>query len=139
MDTLQAAFETACGKFNGSNLDSLSEPDRVLVTIWGLEAEVNNGGVDQYYLNGAGDQAFFAPVALSLIGANQMAAIVKEANAAFGAAGPPPDWQLRRERLLGLTGREAGLWDRLDGEFYEYPDDIAALLTAYLRAHGLDV
>ena len=29
----------------------LSEPERVFVAIWTLEADVNNGGFDQYFVN----------------------------------------------------------------------------------------
>jgi hypothetical protein len=62
--------------FDGDNFDRLNRVDQVLVTMWGLEAEVNNGGFDQYYFNGAGNQAFFAPEALRAIGAHPMASIV---------------------------------------------------------------
>jgi hypothetical protein len=75
-------------RFNGENFECLAARDRVLVTIWGLEAEVNNGGFDQYYFNGAGNQAFFAPEALRLIGASRMAEVVARANAVFGPEGP---------------------------------------------------
>src|SRR5512142_287356 len=85
---IEAAFEEALSRFDGDNFDLLSLTDQVLVTIWGLEADVNNGGFDQYYFNGSGDQAFFAPQALRLVGAHRMAAIVANANAVFGPDGP---------------------------------------------------
>ena len=129
------AFDQALEIFDGSNFDALSEPHKVLVTIWGLEADVNNGGFDQYYFNGSSDQAFFAPAALSLIGADQMADIVRRANAAFGADGPPRTRTDRQGRLFQISGQP---WDQLDTAFYRYPDDISALLIAYLRQHGYD-
>ena len=137
MDTLLAAFNAALGRFDGSNFDQLSETDQVLITIWGLEAEVNNGGFGQYYFNGAGDQAFFAPTALSLIGASKMAGITAEANAAFGSGGPPRQPAERDAFLDRIKGTTS--WDDLDRASYEYPDDINALLVAYLRRHGVDV
>jgi uncharacterized protein DUF4375 len=128
---LSEAFEDACSRFTGSNFASLSARDQVLVTIWGLEADVNNGGFNQYYFNGSGDQAWFAPTALRRIGAHQMAAIAERANASFGEAGPPRDADERQSALFRITDASEGAWDQLDQEFYAYPDDIAALLVAH--------
>ena len=109
----------------------MSARDQILVTIWGLEADVNNGGFDQYYFNGSGDQAWFAPTALRSIGAHRMADIAERANALFGEAGPPPDSDERQSALFRITDANEGAWDQLDREFYAYPDDIAALLVAH--------
>lgn len=53
--SVEAACSEALSTFDGENFERLSLRRRVLVAIWGLEAEVNNGGFDQDYLNGAGD------------------------------------------------------------------------------------
>jgi hypothetical protein len=130
---LPSEFEAALRRFADTSFDQL---DRILVTIWGIEAEVNNGGFDQYYFNGAGDQAFFAPDALRAIGALRMSDIASRANAKFGRGGPPGDRDQRHDRLFEIAPRDAdvGPWDQLDGEFLDYPDDIAALLIQFLRA-----
>lgn len=128
---LSEAFQDSCSRFNGNNFASLSERDQILVTIWALEAEVNNGGFDQYYYNGAGDQAWFAPSALRSIGAHRMASIADRANAMFGKAGPPTDPNERGSALLHITEKNAGAWEQLDREFYAYPDNIGALLVAH--------
>lgn len=130
--TLQQAFEAACARFNGDNFGQLPESDRVLITIWGLEAEVNDGGFDQYYFNGAGAQARHAPAALRRIGAEAMATIVERANALFGVQGPPEDDVARQEALFALTTVKEGPWEDLDRLFYAYPDDISTLLEQYL-------
>ena len=130
--TLQQAFEAACTKFTGHNFDQLTEAERVLVAIWGLEAEVNNGGFDLYYFNGAGAQARHAPPALRKIGAHAMAEIVERANSLFGEQGPPEDDHLRREALRALTHANKAEWDDLDRSFYAYPDDVSGLLEQYL-------
>lgn len=75
MKFLDEAFDCACSRYSGSNFDQLDEVDKILVTIWGLEGDVNNGGFDQYYFNSSGDLAFYAPVALRRIGALKMAKI----------------------------------------------------------------
>jgi hypothetical protein len=132
---VEAAFERALSRFDGNNFERLTTAEQVLVTIWGLEAEVNNGGFDQYYFNGAGDLAFFAPQALRLIGAHRMADIVARANAVFGPDGPARAHRARQaQRDLVAPDDHDGPWDRLDEEFYEYPDDIGALLVGFVRA-----
>jgi hypothetical protein len=134
MDSLRAAFETACARFTESNFDELDEVDRVLVTIWGLEAEVNNGGFEQFYFNSAGDLAFFAPTALRLIGANRMADIALQANAILGPDGPARSRTARQAQvfLVAPLGGDPDPWDELERAFLEYPDDISELLTRYL-------
>ena len=136
MIDLDAEFEAACGRpHEGSAFDVLPQRDKILIAIWGPEADVNNGGFHQYYFNGSGDQAFFAADALESIGARQMAAIVREANAEFGADGPARDRDSRQQQLEKLTESEEEIFDPLDRRFYEYPDDIAALLIVYLEGH----
>lgn len=134
MIDLDAELERACSKpHEGSAFDVLPRRDKILITIWGLEADVNNGGFDQYYFNGSGDQAFFAVDALEEIGARNMAAIVREANAKFGANGPARDPNTRQRQLLQVTASGEDVFDALDRRFCDYPDDIAALLIAFLE------
>lgn len=128
---LTEAFEDAYSRFTGNNFELLSVRDQILVTIWGLEADVNNGGFDQYYFNGAGNLAWFAPTALKSIGAHQMASIVARANAMFGETGPSQDPDTRELALLEITDADEEAWEELDRKFYAYPDDIAALLVAH--------
>ena len=138
MKFLNEAFDRACSRYIGSNFDQLDEVDKILVTIWGLEGDVNNGGFDQYYFNSSGDLAFYAPVALRRVGAHQMAKITDDANKLFGPKGPARNTDERAAQLLSIAPNGSALnpWDELDRAFYSYPDDIAALLTAFLQVHG---
>jgi len=83
---LSDAFEAACGRHCDVGFEDLSEIDRILVSIWALEADVNNGGFHQYYFNSSGDTAHYAPAALRAIGAPIMACIVDKANPCSGQA-----------------------------------------------------
>jgi len=130
---LSAAFEAACSRTQGTVFEDLSEIDRILVTIWALEGDVNNGGFHQYYYNSSGDTAYYAPTALCAIGATVMAGIVEKANSLFGPSGPPPSGDAREEALLALTISQE-IWDSLDRQFYAYPEDISALLEQFLEA-----
>jgi hypothetical protein len=138
MKFLDEAFARACGRYSGSNFDQLDEADKVLVTIWSLEGDVNNGGFDQYYFNSSGDLAFYAPIALRSIGAHQMAKITDDANELFGPEGPARNPNEREAQLLAIAPNcsTSNPWDELDRAFYSYPDDISMLLTGFLQAHG---
>ncbi|MBI2393459.1 MAG: DMP19 family protein [Deltaproteobacteria bacterium] len=115
--------------------EELTEVERVIATVWALEADVNNGGFDQFFFNSSGDLAFFAPKALSIIGAPSTAMIVARANALFGAGGPPRERGLRQAQLAALQGAEERL-EELDVEFYEYLDDLTALMHRYISANA---
>jgi hypothetical protein len=131
--THEQLIDAALSRFDGNNFEGLSEIDQLLITIWGLEADVNNGGFDQYYFNSYGDFALKAPAALRKIGATTMASIVEAANAIFGANGPPADRNSRQDALFAISDAKDGAWEALDRQFWAYPDDIAVLLQNYLQ------
>jgi Domain of unknown function (DUF4375) len=109
---IEDAFAQACGRFHGTNFSQLDDIDKMLVTIFGLEAEVNNGGFGQYYFNAAGDQAGFAVDALQGIGDHHMAVIVSRANAVFVPDGPAPLCDVRQgQLLLRESGDTQDPWD----------------------------
>ncbi len=132
---LKKAFERACARSAEVPFDSLSEPEKVLVSLWAIEAEVNNGGFHQFFFNSSGGCAFFAPTALRILGAPQMAHLAERANSVFGPAGPPRDWDARQEALLALGEAEQALLEELDLAFQAYPEDLALLGEAYAAEH----
>ena len=112
--------------------EKLSEPEQVFRTIWELEADVNNGGFAQYYLNSSGDTAWFAPAALEQIGAKQASQIVAKANALFPSSTPPA---ARRKRIKQLDKIDEDLFEPFDDQFMSYPDNLTDLLHAYVVSH----
>ncbi|WP_237229214.1 DMP19 family protein [Rubinisphaera sp. JC750] len=126
-----AAFE----RLAKSGYAELDLVDRVLICVWSLEGEVNNGGFDQYYFNTSGDWAFDTPNALLAIGATHTAKIVRRANALFGNSGPSSDSTVRQQQLDALGESAQAELDSLDGEFYRYDDDLSTLLAAYVAKH----
>lgn len=110
-----------------------------MAAIWTLEADVNNGGFDQYYLNSSGDHAWYAPRALEAVGAATIASIVTEANAVFGADGPPADRDARLEALEALEPEARQRWGELDERFFEYPDDLTGCLYAFVQANSAQI
>ena len=113
-------------------IDALTPPERVFLCVWNLEAEVNNGGFEQFFTNSAGDNAAETPSALRQIGAAQAAAIVEEAKSVFHSAAPPADRDDRTEALAQLGESATNALNALDARFYEYPDNLEALLRQFV-------
>ena len=133
---LIAVSELVFSAIEGRRFEDLTEAERVIATVWRVEAEVNNGGFDQFFFNSSGDTVFYAEAALESIGAKKMAKIVARANAVFGADGPPRDRDLRQERLLALSESVSSKLNALDNEFYKYPDAVSTLLHDYITANA---
>ena len=130
---IESLTDTALKKLWDAGFSTLDARDQLLVTIWGLEADVNNGGFDQYYGNSYGDQAKEAPRALRLVGANRMADLVETANAQFGHDGPSENIDERQTRLEEIRQTAVAVWEPLEQEFWSYPDDISQLLRSHLE------
>jgi hypothetical protein len=113
-------------------VEGLSAAERVFLCVWNLEAEVNNGGFEQFFMNSAGDNAAETPSALRQIGAPQVAAIAHEANSVFGPSGPPADRDERATALERLGGPAKDALSSLDARFYKYPDNLEALLRQFV-------
>lgn len=115
---------------------SPAERASLLVLLLGIQ--VFNGGFRQFYYNADGTDPIETPAALRLIGAEEHAALVDEANACFGPEGPPADTTARRAAIeaLGETARRR--WGELDLLYYKLSDDLEALLRGYIRSHRDD-
>jgi len=62
---------------------SWNKPRQAIYTIWLLEAEVNNGGFNQFYFNQSKQYYKLLPDALKLIGAPRFAELTQKANDTF--------------------------------------------------------
>jgi hypothetical protein len=130
------ATQRALERLNAHGFESLVLQEKTLAAIWALEGEVNNGGFDQFFFNSAGDLAFYAPVALRTIGADQMAVLAEEANSVFGPSGPPKEWAIRQAKVQQFSDEIRKRLERLDILFCKYPDDIRSLLEAYVAQNS---
>jgi hypothetical protein len=127
--SLDEACNEAMSRYLDDGFNALTPDEQLLVVIWALEAEVNNGGFHQYYFNSSGDFARYASRMLREIGAKNMAQIVDEANAVFGPVGPPDN---RDERQKALETIDDDSWDQLDNKFCANPDNVSELLSKHL-------
>jgi hypothetical protein len=62
---------------------ALTRGQRAIYVTWMVEAEVNNGGFNQFYFNSSGQLADLAEEAFKTIGADQFADLVKKANSIY--------------------------------------------------------
>jgi Domain of unknown function (DUF4375) len=135
-DHLMALAQGANGRIMSAPEESLSAPERVFRRVWTLEAEVNNGGFDQFFLNVAGRHAPETVEALRTIGARAAAGLVA---GAIKVLGTDVVWAMdsaRREALddLGEAAREK--LEALDERFCSYPNDLTGLLHGYVVRHA---
>jgi hypothetical protein len=136
MSDLFAVSEKIAAKEESAGLDSLTPSEQVFHAVWCFEAELNNGGFDQFFFNASGDHPAETVAALERIGASSCAAIVRRACALFPNATPSPDRHSRQEQLESITDANDEAFEALDDEFCEYPDDLAGLLGKFWAAHG---
>ncbi|WP_289032100.1 DMP19 family protein [uncultured Paraglaciecola sp.] len=121
-DSLDVVFEfvePVIEKLEKSGSDSLSELETTILSVWLLEADVNNGGFNQYFWNSSGDFANQVVSSLHKIGAEDAAYIVKAALANFPNSIPPRNRDERQNILETLEDSGTLKLDSLDTEFYE--------------------
>jgi hypothetical protein len=134
MDLIDQILPELQDKARDHGYDALSHAERVVLDVTAVEAQVSNGGFDQFFLNQSGDRAKEGIAALREIGAAATAAIVEEACALFPKGGPSRKWATRQKQLLARFTPAS--FQELERRFFAYPDDTAKLLIAYWRAHG---
>lgn len=123
-------------KYISSGPQALSLLEAVGVGVWMLDAEVNNGGFDQYYFNSAGDLAIQTVEALRTVGAVKSAVLLACANNEFPEALPPID-RTERQRVLDEV-REIARFAALEREFYRDEENRISLLASFLKLHAGD-
>lgn len=126
------SYDAVSEKYDAVGFPSLTEKEQAIYTIWWLEAEVNNGGFHQCFLNSAGDHAYIALKSLHNIGATKTASLLQQAiDVAFNGKLPSS----RHERQDQLAIDEDSKMDKLDelgSEFYEYSESFYQMLDAYV-------
>ena len=136
---LIALSEKICPRLWDDGWDTLSHGEQVFACVWQLEAEINNGGFDQFYSNSAGDFAIETVNALEEIGAAHTAEIVRRANGLFDGAKPPKDRDEREEALETIRDDHEDDLEQLDSAFYEYKDNLSELLHAFVMKHRNEI
>ena len=126
------SFEMVSVKCDQIGINGLSDQEKMIYTIWWLEAEVNNGGFHQYFWNSAGDQTEIALESLTRIGAAITATLLKQAiEIAFHGSLPKTSDGRQNQLEIDEDSKMEKLED-LDSEFYKYEEDLTDMLNQYL-------
>lgn len=112
---------------------------RALYVTWWVEAEVNNGGFNQYYWNSAGEFADDAPAAFEFFGANDHAALMREANRLHSAeAAVIAKYKARNTIEAFSESYKQSKLNSLDDRFYALTENLSSLRISRIRAAPTD-
>lgn len=117
-------------------VDALSPGVRALYITWWLEAEVNNGGFNQYFWNSAGQFAGSAVKSLEFFGASEHAALMSEALLIRQAEAQT----IARFKSAGTLEAFSDSYKHsklrvVDDKFFKTNEKLSALRIAKIRAH----
>jgi len=133
MDSINAEFkaidERACP------VDLLDEPRRIVYVTYWIEAEINNGGLSQYFFNSSGDNAAIAPELVRTLGELELVSILERANACFPNGYPTRNFLQRYDVLEEIEEEAEEKWEALDAEYHEKNIICQLALIAYIREH----
>jgi hypothetical protein len=119
-------------KFGKQDFARQSVPQKVFSAIWQVEAEVNNGGFSQYFLNSIDESASFVVEALATIGAPKTADICRRAIVTAFPDGLPGAFESIRSAAADFSDQTLTKLESLDQEFFSYPHNLTDLLFAYV-------
>lgn len=124
----------------GQKEDSrLTDTERRLLAAYWVEAEVNNGGFDQYFFNSAGDNAELAMAGLKDMGAVGAAALLERAMAVFPGGKPPVGRFKRQEVMEHIASQSKPVWSKCDDEFYKLTERISDLSLNYVKKKRTEI
>jgi hypothetical protein len=122
-------------QFGKQDFATQSTPQQVFSSVWAVEAEVNNGGFSQYFLNDSCETAVFVAKALDTIAAPQTADICRRAIANAFPAGLPPTPKAISTAAADFPDEVLEQLAALDNEFFAYPHNLTNLLFSYVSKH----
>jgi hypothetical protein len=145
-DLLQVVFDNLSEKLHEDykkeyeTVLNWNKSQQAIYMIWSLEAEVNNGGFNQFYYNSSGQFYKHLPKLLSLIGAKRFSELIEKANTTFEKENP----KITQHQDGSLEGFSKSYDDnplnKFDEEFYELykKEDLHQLQVNFIRAHRTD-
>ncbi|WP_115840122.1 DMP19 family protein [Winogradskyella sediminis] len=137
MDNIDTYFEKG-EHYTLDKISKLTKGQQAVFSTWWLEAEVNNGGFNQFYFNSSGQYAEMAKIGFKTIGAEKFSELTLRANNIFTE---------NKERLeefddgtmesFSESYKDNPLND-LDTEFYKLYDseNISDLRIKYIRENN---
>ena len=114
-----------------------NKPRQAIYMIWLLEAEVNNGGYNQFYFNSSGQFYKHLPDALKLVGADKFAELTKKANNIY----EKENTKITKDQDGAIEGFSKSYDDnplnKFDDEFYELykTENLQQIQVDFIRKH----
>jgi hypothetical protein len=140
-DVEQAIVDYVIAKIDGHEereaqiVRSLAPGVRAIWLTWIVEAEVNNGGFNQYYYNTDGEFASEAVAAFEYFGAKQHAALMREANSVRAAEAARMAKFKQQGTLQAFSeSYEHSKLGPLDDRFYKLTENLSQLRIARIRS-----
>jgi len=133
VDFIYAKFE-APGADERKVLQGLSEGFRIIHSTWVVEAEVNNGGLNQFFWNSSGQYAGDAVAGFTRLGAPDLADLMRRAIAIHQQeAGRLAAFKARGTTEAFNESYEGNRLNALDDTFYTASEKLGALRVRYIR------
>lgn len=117
---------------NRSGYEALSEHQRLYSAVFMCDAEINNGGLAQYFVNSSGDQWRDALDGFKAMGLKERLDILTEAIEKFGNTGPSTDRNIRQDQLSKLYKRDDSIFDALDSRYYDSSEVIEVFTSRFV-------
>lgn len=113
----------------------LNEAQRHYYAVTLFNNEVNNGGLSQYFFNSSGNHWRDAIAGLEVMGSKERQAVLREAIAKFGNAGPSANRDERMTQLAAIARADDKLFSELDSRYYKSAEVIDVLAMRYVLNH----
>ncbi|HEY2082904.1 MAG TPA: DUF4375 domain-containing protein, partial [Verrucomicrobiae bacterium] len=115
---------------------SLSMGFQMVYTTMSLEAEVNNGGFNQYFWNSTGAFKNEALEGYKLLGASEHEKIIVEAIGIYNQHKDALDQQKAKGTLKAFSeSYKDNPLNKLDNQFYALKEDASAMRIKFIREH----
>jgi hypothetical protein len=118
-----------------AGIGAFTRGERFVAAVQGMNREVHNGGWDQFFRNSCGALAFDLVPALDAMGSRETLSIAQRALRLFGKPRSLSGDDRSRQLAAITRNGEDSPWHALEDEFYEYPEDLDAMLLRYIAGH----
>jgi HEAT repeat protein len=135
---LEGFRERLWDKEDEEGFAALSVPQQHFSAVTMLDSEVNNGGLEQYFVNSSGDHWRDALAGLEAMGFRRRLAHFKEAVKKFGENGPSTDREIRQQQVAKLVRADEAVFDALEegNEGDGTPEVVDLLAKRYAIQHA---
>lgn len=115
-----------------SGYESLTEHQRLYSAVCMCDAEINNGGLAQYFVNSSADRWRDALAGFEAMGFHERLTVLNEAIAKFGGAEPSIDRGMRQDQLSKLYKRDDSIFDALDTRYHESSEVVEVFASRFV-------